>query len=122
MDHDEPPRLFTGRLELIAATPTGFGSWQIVAVGAGTAVGSVALSPPDGDGAVEIALDVDHKRHGLVAEALGGLIDWAFSHDGVRCIRAHAAAAASAIRLFVDNGLAHVGDDGARLCFELRRP
>lgn len=118
---DDAPRVFTGRLELIAASASGFGAWQVVEVARQRALGSVELTAPDGGGAVECRLQLDGK---YASEAVGGLIDWAFSQPDVRRIVADADRdGAAAIRVLVDNGLTHVGDGVApnTLRFELAR-
>lgn len=126
MDEDAP-RLFTGRLELCAANASGWGAWQVVEVSRQVAVGEVELSPPDAEGRVacRIALEPKWQRKGYATEAMGGLIDWAFSHPEVRRIvaDAHRDGAAS-IRVLEESGLSHVGDgDGPdTLRFELARP
>jgi RimJ/RimL family protein N-acetyltransferase len=56
---------------------------------------------------------------------MGGLIDWAFSHDDVRRIRAHTYRHLPAsIRVLEKNGLSHVGDgdEPDTIRFELARP
>ncbi len=126
-DDDDVPRLFTGRLELCAATAAGFGAWQVVQVSPAAPVGTIELSAPDGDGAVVVRASVADKwlRKGYATEAMGGLIDWAFSHPEVRCIRGEARADdAARTRLYEQSGLTHVGDGAApgTLRFELRRP
>jgi len=171
---DDEPRLFTRRLELIAATPSlaragasdaralaaalqaepargwplppfadeqarelarltaapslaGWLSWYVVQVSPARVVGTIGFAgPPDGEGAVEIAYAIAEgpQRRGYATEAMGALIDWAFSHSETRMIVAHAAAAdAAAIRVIEDNGLRHVGPgrDG-QLRFMLARP
>lgn len=126
MDEDAP-RLFTGRLELCAATPAGWGAWRVVEVSRQVTVGEVELSAPDAEGRVacRIALEPKWQRKGYATEAMGGLIDWAFSHPKVRRIVAdtHRHGAAS-IRVLEKSGLSHVGDgDGPdMLRFELARP
>ncbi len=172
---DDAPRVFTGRLELVAATPTlaraaaessealgqllacevprswppelmkdhaaewateleadpelaGWSAWYIVQVKPAVLVGSIGLSGrPDADGCVECgyALLPKYQRKGYATEAMGGLIDWAFSHEEVRRIRAHTYRHLTAsIRVLEKNGLAHVGDgdEPETLRFELARP
>ena len=172
---DDAPRLFTGRLELIAATPTlacaatksaaalgellacevppgwppelmkdqqepwaaqleadptltGWSAWYIVQVKPAVLVGSIGLSGrPDADGCVECgyALLPKYQRKGYATEAMGGLIDWAFSHPEVRRIRAHTYRNLPAsIRVLEKNGLSHVGDgdEPDTIRFELARP
>ncbi|HEX6836779.1 MAG TPA: GNAT family protein [Polyangia bacterium] len=124
---DDAPRVFTGRLELVAADAAGWGSWQVVEVSRQLAVGRIELTAPDGDGCVECRLTVEDKwqKKGYATEALGGLIDWAFSHEEVRRIRAEAPRRVPAsIRVLEKNGLSHVGDGRApdTLRFELARP
>jgi len=175
VDDDDAPRLFTGRLELIAATPTlaraatksaaalgellacevppgwppelmkdqqepwaaqleadptltGWSAWYIVQVKPAVLVGSIGLSGrPDADGCVECgyALLPKYQRKGYATEAMGGLIDWAFSHPEVRRIRAHTYRNLPAsIRVLEKNGLSHVGDgdEPDTIRFELARP
>lgn len=172
---DEAPRLFTGRLELVAATPelaraaarapaelgrlleaevprgwppalmadhqagwartlqrdpalTGWLQWYIVQVSPPVLVGSIGFAGrPDGNGTVECGYSMvpAFERRGYATEALGGLIDWAFSNPEVRRIRAHTFAHLSgSIRVLTKNGLSHVGagDEPGTLRFELKRP
>ena len=172
---DEAPRVFTGRLELIAATPSlaraaatsaealgkllecevprgwppelmkdheaewakqlegdptlaGWSAWYIVQVKPAVLVGSIGLSGrPDGNGCVECgyALLPKYQRKGYATEAMGGLIDWAFSHPEVRRIRAHTYRHLPAsIRVLEKNGLSFVGDgdEPETIRFELARP
>ncbi|MDB4968560.1 MAG: acetyltransferase, ribosomal protein N-acetylase [Myxococcales bacterium] len=172
---DDAPRLFTGRLELIAATPelaraaatsndalaellevevprgwppelmadhqnewaaelekdptlVGWQAWYVVQVTPGILVGSIGfMGKPDEDGTIECGYSFvpKYQRRGYATEAFGGLIDWAFSHDHVRRIRAHTLAHLSAsIRVMEKNGLSHVGegDEAGTLRFELTRP
>lgn len=175
MNDDDAPRLFTGRLELVAATSglahaaatsaaalgallecevprawppeavkeqqaawatalaadpalAGWSAWYVVQVRPAVLVGSIGfLGRPDGDGTVECgyAMLAKWQRRGYATEAMGGLIDWAFSHDDVRRIRAHARRDLPAsIRVLEKNGLSHVGDgdEPGALRFELARP
>ena len=175
MNDDDAPRLFTGRLELVAATNelaraaatssealgallacevprawppepvkdqlaawaaalaadpglAGWSAWFIVQVRPAVLVGSIGfLGRPDGEGAVECGYSMLGKwqRKGYATEALGGLIDWAFSHAEVRRIRAHTRRDLPAsIRVLEKNGLSHAGDGNApgTLRFELARP
>jgi ribosomal-protein-alanine N-acetyltransferase len=126
VDDDEAPRVFTGRLELVADGAGGWGRWQVVEVAGGAAVGSVELSVPDG-GRVDcrFAMEPKWQRKGYATEAIGGLIDWAFSQAEVRRIVAFARKTEPAsIRVLEHNGLSHVGtgDDTDLLRFELARP
>ena len=125
MDEDAP-RLFTGRLELCAANASGWGAWQVVEVSRQEVVGAIELTAPDGGCvACRVAVDAKWQRKGYATEAMGGLIDWAFSHPEVRRIRAQAARDLPAeIRVLEDSGLSHVGDGDAPglLRFELARP
>jgi ribosomal-protein-alanine N-acetyltransferase len=121
---DDAPRVFTGRLELRAATASGWGAWQVVEVSRQRTVGSLTLSAPGGDGCVECRFELEDKK-GYATEAMGGLIDWAFSQAEVRRIRAEAPRRVPAsIRVLERNGLSHVGDGAApdTLRFELARP
>ena len=124
---DDAPRVFTGRLELVAATAAGWGAWQVLLVSSSEIVGSLELRAPDGDGRVECAyaMPARYERKGYATEAIGGIIDWAFAHPAVRRIRAHAPRAQpAAIRVLEQNGLSHVGDgdEPGTLRFELARP
>jgi len=55
------------------------------------AVGSAAFKRPPADGAVEIAYGVDeeYQGRGYAKEAAAALVEFAFSNDGVRVVRAH---------------------------------
>jgi ribosomal-protein-alanine N-acetyltransferase len=172
---DDAPRLFTRRLELIAATPelaradaddpaqlgqqlqaevppgwpperythhqrsfaerlgaqpslTGWLMWYAVQIDPAVLVGAVGLSgPPDGDGAVElIYFMLDRfQRKGYATEAVGALIDWAFSNEVVRCIRAITSRSLppAAVSVLERNGLSFVGEgnDPGTMRFELAR-
>ena len=175
MSDEEAPRLFTGRLELVAATAelaraaatsaealgtllacevprgwppelmkdqeaawatqleaepalAGWSAWYIVQVKPAVLVGSIGLSGrPDAQGCVECgyAMLPKYQRRGYATEAMGGLIDWAFSHPEVRRIRAHTYRHLQAsIRVLEKNGLSHVGDgdEPETIRFELARP
>ena len=172
---EEAPRLFTGRLELIAATPalaqaaaespaalgamleaeiprgwppalmadhqedwartlardpalTGWLQWYVVQVSPPVLVGSIGFAGrPDAEGTVECGYSMvpSFERRGYASEALGGLIDWAFSNPEVRRIRAHTYPhLTGSIRVLTNNGLspAGAGDEPGTLRFELRRP
>ncbi len=173
--HEDAPRLFTGRLELVAATPelaraaalspaelgrlleadvprgwppelmaeheadwartlerdpalTGWLQWYIVQVSPPVLVGSIGFAGrPDEHGTVECGYSMvpSFERRGYATEALGGLIDWAFSNPEVRRIRAHTLPhLVGSIRVLTKNGLSPVGagDEPGTLRFELRRP
>jgi RimJ/RimL family protein N-acetyltransferase len=175
VDDDDAPRLFTGRLELVAATPplaravtesatalgkllacevprgwppelmknheaewaaqleadpalAGWSAWYIVQVEPAVLVGSIGLSGrPDADGCVECgyAMLPKYQRKGYATEAMGGLIDWVFSHAEARRVRAHTYRHLTAsIRVLEKNGLSHVGDgdEPDTIRFELARP
>jgi [ribosomal protein S5]-alanine N-acetyltransferase len=177
---DDAPRLFTRRLQLIAATSalarldsdgTGSGShdalaaalevtvppawppplfadnqaslprrleaepalvgwtiWYAVQTEPPTLVGTIGfMGPPDADGAIEIGHSMleQFQRRGFATEAMGALIDWAFSHDEVRIIRARVLASQEqSIRVLEKSGLSFIGEGGQPrvLRFELRRP
>lgn len=57
-----------------------------VAIGTGGFKG-----PPSADGTVEVGYSVleAHQRLGFATEAVGALVEWAFSHAGVRRVVAH---------------------------------
>lgn len=124
--HDDAPRLFTGRLELCATTASGWGAWRVVEVAQQNEVGTIELTAPAG-GCVEchVRLETKWRRKGYATEAMGGLIDWAFSHAEVRRIAAEAPKRApDFIRVLEESGLSHAGDGDApeTLRFELARP
>jgi ribosomal-protein-alanine N-acetyltransferase len=124
--HDDAPRLFTGRLELIATTVSGWGAWRVVVVAQESEVGTIELTAPSG-GCVEchVRLETKWRRKGYATEAMGGLIDWAFSHAEVRRIAAQAPRQdADFIRVLEESGLSHAGDGDAPEMrrFELSRP
>jgi RimJ/RimL family protein N-acetyltransferase len=171
---DEAPRLFTRRLELIAATaelaraavddeaalaeklqaevppgwpPALYGEhqqqfaerlagdpglagwlvWYAVQIDPPVLVGTVGLGgPPDGEGTVELGYSMVERfqRKGYASEAVGALIDWAFSNEEVRRIRAHTFPNLQAsIRVMERNGLSFVGDgkEPGTIRFELAR-
>jgi ribosomal-protein-alanine N-acetyltransferase len=175
LSDDDAPRLFTGRLELIAATAqlaragatsaaalaellacevpsgwppellkdqeaawaaeleadparVGWSAWYIVQVKPAVLVGSIGLSGrPDAGGGVECgyAMLPKYQRRGYATEAMGGLIDWAFSHPEVRRIVAHTYRHLQAsIRVLEKNGMSYLGDgdEPDTIRFELARP
>ena len=68
------------------------GGFCIVDRASGIVIGSCGYrSPPDPEGVVEIAYGVepDYQGRGYATEAARALVDFAFSNDGVRLIRAH---------------------------------
>jgi ribosomal-protein-alanine N-acetyltransferase len=90
-------------------------------------VGSIGFGGrPGSDGAVEIGYSMlgSFQRRGYATEAMGALIDWAFSHPEVRRIRAHTRVDhAASIRVLEKNGLSLVGDGPpGHARFELARP
>jgi RimJ/RimL family protein N-acetyltransferase len=171
---DDAPRLFTRRLELIAATPelaraavadetelarllqaevpegwppplygehqrqfadqlttdpelVGWLVWYAVQIDPAVLVGTVGLSgPPDSEGIVELGYSMvaRFQRKGYASEAVGALIDWAFSNPEVRRIRAHTFPTLQAsIRVMERNGLSFAGegDEPGTIRFELAR-
>ena len=53
------------------------------------------------------------QRRGFATEAMGALIDWAFSHDEVRIIRARVLASQEqSIRVLEKSGLSFIGEGG----------
>jgi RimJ/RimL family protein N-acetyltransferase len=106
----------------------GWSAWYIVQVSPPVLVGTIGLSGrPDGEGSVECgyAMVAKYSRRGYATEAMGGLIDWAFSHPEVRRIRAHTyPRLLASIRVLEKSGLSHVGpgEEPGTLRFELRRP
>ncbi len=110
------------------ATLVGWSVWYAVQQESPTLVGNLGFhGKPDGDGGVDIghSMLAQFQRRGYAIEALGALIDWAFSHDDVRIIRARVLAGdEQAIRVLEKSGLGFIGEGGnpRMLRFELRRP
>jgi ribosomal-protein-alanine N-acetyltransferase len=104
----------------------GWLSWYVVRVGrARTLVGVCGLAGPPGEtGEVTLryAILPGHEGKGYATEAVGALIDWAFSDERTRAIVAHTEERLPAsIRVMVKNGLTLEHRDGERLTFALRR-
>lgn len=57
----------------------------------GVSVGDICFKgTPDTDGAVEIGYGIDetYRRMGYATEAVGGIVNWALTQDGVRLVTA----------------------------------
>jgi RimJ/RimL family protein N-acetyltransferase len=116
--------------EQLAADPSlvGWSFWFVVEAMPLELVGSIGfVGHADGEGVVEIGYSMleKYQRRGFAAEAMGALIDWAFSHEHVRRVRAHTFPSLTAsIRVLEKNGLSLVGagDEPGSLRYELRRP
>jgi [ribosomal protein S5]-alanine N-acetyltransferase len=86
--------------------------------------------PPDTNGMVEIAYSVasDQERQGYATEAARALVDYAFSIDQVKLVRAHTLPASNASkRVLAKCGFQYVGEindpeDGLVCRFEQTRP
>jgi ribosomal-protein-alanine N-acetyltransferase len=129
-----PPPLFAddhaNLARRLAADPTlvGWAIWYAVQREPATLVGNLGfVGRPDDEAAVELGHSMldQFQRRGYATEALGALIDWAFSHDEVRIIRARVLASQeSSIRVLEKSGLSFIGEGGQPrvLRFELRRP
>lgn len=80
--------------EYVEANPdaVGWAAWYFLLKGPGgalTAVGNGGFKGvPDSSGTVEIGYSIleSHQRRGLAPEAVGALVDWAFSHVQVQRI------------------------------------
>jgi ribosomal-protein-alanine N-acetyltransferase len=114
----------------LAADPSlaGWSFWFVVDSAALELVGSIGfVGHANDEGVVEIGYSMGDKyqRRGFATEAMGALIDWAFSHEHVRRVRAQTFPYLTAsIRVLEKNGLSLVGagDEPGTLRFELRRP
>jgi RimJ/RimL family protein N-acetyltransferase len=95
---------------------SGWLEWYAVRVDQGRPelCGSVGFKgPPDASGMIEIGYSVlaEHQGAGLASEMVGGLVGWAFSQAGVRCIEAETTLDNPAsIRVLERNGFQSVGD------------
>jgi RimJ/RimL family protein N-acetyltransferase len=125
--HGEAQAHFAKRL---ATDPSlvGWSFWFVVEAAPLELVGSIGfVGHADGEGVVEIGYSMldKYQRRGFATEAMGALIDWAFSHDHVRRVRAHTFPfLAASIRVLEKNGLSLVGagNEPGSLRYELRRP
>ena len=85
--------------------------------------------PPTADGAVEIAYGVapEHGGKGFATEAAAALVNYAFSHEQVRVVRAHTLPEPNAsTRVLIKCGFKRIGevtdpDDGLVWRWEKRR-
>jgi RimJ/RimL family protein N-acetyltransferase len=124
--HSEAQAHFAARL---AADPSlvGWSFWFVVEAAPLELVGSIGfVGHADGEGTVEIGYSMldKYQRRGFATEAMGALIDWAFSHDHVRRVRAHTFSSLPAsIRVLEKNGLTLVGEgeEPGSLRYELKR-
>lgn len=109
-------------------TLAGWSFWFVVEATPRVLVGAIGFrGRPAADGTVEIgyAMLDKYQRRGFATEAMGALIDWAFSHDEVRRVRAHTSPAElPSIRVLENNGLRRAGEgaEPGTICFELARP
>jgi RimJ/RimL family protein N-acetyltransferase len=80
-------------ISVLQANPAaaGWGFWYFTLPGGdkgpALAIGNGGFKgPPDADGTVEIGYSVleEHQRRGYASEAVGALVEWAFTHPGVR--------------------------------------
>ena len=107
---------FTEYLE-VSPNAVGWAAWYFLLKGADgrfTAVGNGGFKGvPDGAGTVEIGYSIleEHHRKGLAPEAVGALIDWAFSHEHVKRIIAQTLPELRpSIRVLEKLGFTFVGD------------
>jgi RimJ/RimL family protein N-acetyltransferase len=125
--HGEAQAMMAAQL---AADPSlaGWSFWFVVEVSQLELVGSMGfVGHADDEGVVEIGYSMIEKyqRRGFATEAMGALIDWAFSHEHVRRVRAHTFPyLTESIRVLEKNGLSRVGegDEPGTIRYELRRP
>jgi RimJ/RimL family protein N-acetyltransferase len=76
-------------------------------------VGTCGFKGPPADGVVEIAygIDPEHQRKGYATEVARALVDYAFSRENVRLVRAHTLPDAVASKRVLNKcGFRYVGD------------
>jgi RimJ/RimL family protein N-acetyltransferase len=129
-----PPPMHGAAQPLMAAqlatdpSLVGWSFWFVVEAVPLELVGSIGfIGHADREGVVEIGYSMldKYQRRGFATEAMGALIDWAFSHEHVRRVRAQTFPKLTAsIRVLEKNGLRLVGagDEPDSLRYELRRP
>ena len=69
--------------------------------------------PPDSEGIVEVAYGIhpDHQCKGYATEAAGALVQFAFTNDDIRMVRAHTLPESNAsTRVLTKCGFCHVGE------------
>ena len=101
-------------------------AFRVVHRDTGSVVGSCSFKGPPVDGIVEIAYGIhpDHERQGYASEVAQVLVDYAFSCEEVRLVRAHTLPdAAASKRVLMKCGFRYVGEtvdpeDGAVCRFE----
>lgn len=65
--------------------------WKIELNGEGVVIGGIGFKgAPDEKGNVEVGYGIDeaYRRRGYATEAVGGLVRWATTQEGVRCVNA----------------------------------
>ena len=89
-------------------TPEWYADWDITLLSTGEVVGGGGFKGGPGDtGEVEVGYGIDPPfwNQGLMSEALGGLVSWAFSRPGVRAVIAETEPGNEAsVRVLVKNG------------------
>jgi ribosomal-protein-alanine N-acetyltransferase len=101
-------------------------AFRVVSGDTGSAVGSCSFKGPPVGGVVEIAYGIhpDHEGKGYATEAVQALVDFAFSFETIRLVRAHTLPDAAASKRVLNKcGFRYVGEtvdpeDGAVCRFE----
>lgn len=85
--------------------------WAMLLKKEGTCIGDLGFKGAPEKGTVELGYGVrkEYEGQGYTTEAVGAMIDWAFSQDGVYAIEAEAGNAASA-HILEKRGFQKVGD------------
>ena len=117
------------RLEASASADPWVHSFRLEPLESGATVGSCGFKGPPVESVVEIAYGVapDQQSKGYATEAAQALVDFAFTVEGVRTVRAHTLPDSSASkRVLAKCGFRHVGevidaDDGLVWRFERLR-
>jgi RimJ/RimL family protein N-acetyltransferase len=96
-----------------APNPWAYG-YGVIDRASNSVVGTAGFKgPPNADGVVEIAYGIapSHEGRGYATEVAGALVDFAFSTDAVRVVRAHTLPSANAsTRVLTKCGFAFLGE------------
>lgn len=103
--------------------PTGFEGWMMVLKDNKTIIGDIGFKgTPDENGDVEIGYGIieDEQGKGYGFEALKSMIDWAFSQDKVRAVKADCLINnAPSIRILEKVGMKEIKRDCSLIYWEL---